>query len=157
MKARPHSVRLDETLLTAAQRMLEHRLGGLPVVNEAGKLVGLIEVDDLLPHPENVPFSEVEALRLFGEWVDPGSVESIYRQYQSRPVSAAMRTDLAVVSPDDPLETALMRMMQDRQYRRVLVVDEHGQLVGTLTRSDFLRLFVMQGASTPNPTTSPED
>jgi len=51
MKTRPYSVRLDETLLVAAQRMLDHRLGGLPVVNEAGKLVGLIEVDDLLPRP----------------------------------------------------------------------------------------------------------
>lgn len=157
MKTRPYSVRLDETLLVAAQRMLEHRLGGLPVVNEAGKLMGLIEVDDLLPRPENVPFSEVEALRLFDEWVDPGSVESVYRQYQSKPVAAAMRTELAVVSPEDPLETALVRMMQDRQYRRVLVVDEQGQLVGTLTRSDFLRLFVMQQSPTPNQTPSTEN
>ncbi|WP_233493156.1 MULTISPECIES: HPP family protein [unclassified Meiothermus] len=157
MKARPHSVRLDETLLVAAQRMLQHRLGGLPVVDESGKLVGLIEVDDLLPRPENVPFSEVEALRLFDEWVDPGSVEGIYRQYQSRPVASAMRTELAVVSPEDPLETALVRMLQNRQYRRVLVVDAQGQLIGTLTRSDFLRLFVMQGPSASHPITPTED
>ncbi|GIW29400.1 MAG: hypothetical protein KatS3mg070_2763 [Meiothermus sp.] len=53
-----------------------------------------------------------------------------------------MRTDVAMVGPDDPIEKALGLMLQDRQYRRVLVVDERRQLLGTLTRSDFLRLFV---------------
>lgn len=146
MKARPYTVRGDEPLIVAARRMLEHGLGGLPVVNEKEQLIGLLEVDDLLPKPENVPFSTVQALQLFGEWVDPGSIEKIYAQYARIPVSQVMRTELATVRPEDSLETALSRMMEGQQYRRVLVIDEHDHLLGTLTRSDFLRLFVQGGA-----------
>ncbi|MER3443738.1 MAG: histidine kinase [Meiothermus sp.] len=146
MKARPYTVRGDEPLIVAARRMLEHGLGGLPVVNEKGQLIGLLEVDDLLPRPENVPFSTVQALQLFGEWVDPGSIEKIYAQYARIPVSEVMRTELATVRPEDSLETALTRMMEGQQYRRVLVIDAHNHLLGTLTRSDFLRLFVQGGA-----------
>ncbi|WP_027893684.1 HPP family protein [Calidithermus chliarophilus] len=146
MKARPYTVRGDEPLIVAARRMLEHGLGGLPVVNEKEQLIGLLEVDDLLPKPENVPFSTVQALQLFGEWVDPGSIEKIYAQYARIPVSEVMRTELATVRPEDSLETALARMMEGQQYRRVLVIDEQNHLLGTLTRSDFLRLFVQGGA-----------
>jgi CBS domain-containing protein len=116
------------------------------VVNEKGQLIGLLEIDDLLPKPENVPFSTVQALRLFGEWVDPGSIEKIYAHYARIPVRQVMRTEVATVRPEDSLETALTRMLEGQQYRRVLVVDEHEHLLGTLTRSDFLRLFVQGGA-----------
>lgn len=122
--------------------MLEHRLGGLPVVGDQGEVVGLIEIDQMLPHPQKVPFSDVEALRFLDEWVDPGSFEQLVERYKNTPVQHLMRTEVAVVGPDDPIEKALGLMLQDRQYRRVLVVDEQRQLLGTLTRSDFLRLFV---------------
>lgn len=146
MKPRPYTVRGDEPLIAAAERMLEHRLGGLPVVNEKGQLIGLLEIDDLLPKPENVPFSTVQALQLFGEWVDPGSIEKIYAHYARIPVHQVMRTEVATVHPEDSLETALTRMLEGQQYRRVLVVDAQNHLLGTLTRSDFLRLFVQRGA-----------
>lgn len=62
----------EATLEEAARRILETRYGGFPVVDGEGKLLGVVQVEELLPHPENVPFSDVEALQLFGEWVGRG-------------------------------------------------------------------------------------
>ena len=38
----------DATLAEAARRLLEHRVGALPVVDEAGQLVGIVSETDLL-------------------------------------------------------------------------------------------------------------
>ena len=56
----------EATLEEAARRILETRYGGFPVVDGEGRLLGVVQVEELLPHPENVPFSDVEALQLFG-------------------------------------------------------------------------------------------
>ncbi|GIW29401.1 MAG: hypothetical protein KatS3mg070_2764 [Meiothermus sp.] len=67
MGLRPYTVHKDETLYRAAELMLEHRLGGLPVVDDGGVVVGLLEIDQMLPEPQKVPFSDVEALRFLDE------------------------------------------------------------------------------------------
>jgi acetoin utilization protein AcuB len=43
LTARPH-----EPLSVVAQRMLEHRIGALPVIEDEGRLVGIITENDLL-------------------------------------------------------------------------------------------------------------
>jgi CBS domain-containing protein len=41
------SVRPDDTVLTAAQMMLDQKISGLPVTDESGKLVGMITESDI--------------------------------------------------------------------------------------------------------------
>jgi CBS domain-containing protein len=40
-------VKPDATIFEAAKQMLEHKISGLPVVDEAGKLVGMITESDI--------------------------------------------------------------------------------------------------------------
>ncbi len=141
MTANPLSVREDDPITRAARLMLENRYGGLPVVDGEGRLVGVLEVDDLLPHPETIPHSDVEALKLFEDWIDPGDYAEIFRRYENTPVAAVMRPDPPVLRPDDRLWHALKTLVEN-QFRRVPVVDEAARVVGILTRSDFLRLFL---------------
>ncbi|HWG85528.1 MAG TPA: CBS domain-containing protein [Deinococcales bacterium] len=42
------TARLDETLEDAALRMQDHKIGGLPVLDDAGALVGIITITDTL-------------------------------------------------------------------------------------------------------------
>lgn len=79
MTGAPETLRPEATLEEAARKILETRYGGFPVVDEEGRLLGLLQVEELLPRPENVPFSDVEALQLFGVWVDEGTLQEIYR------------------------------------------------------------------------------
>lgn len=48
MTSDPVTIGLRETLREAAQRMLERRIGCLPVVDDEGRLVGLVTETDLL-------------------------------------------------------------------------------------------------------------
>jgi CBS domain-containing protein len=144
MTRAPEILRPKATLEEAARKILETRYGGFPVVDEEGRLLGLLQVEELLPRPENVPFSDVEALQLFGEWVDEGTLQEIYRRYQSTPVEAVMLKEIPRVHPEDPLGKAL-QVLLTTEVRHLPVVDRENRVVGILTRSDFLKLIFGRG------------
>jgi CBS domain-containing protein len=141
MTRAPEILRPKATLEEAARKILETRYGGFPVVDEEGRLLGLLQVEELLPRPENVPFSDVEALQLFGEWVDEGTLQEIYRRYQSTPVEAVMLKEIPRVYPEDPLGKAL-QVLLTTEVRHLPVVDQEDKVVGILTRSDILKLIL---------------
>jgi len=141
MTRAPETLSPKATLAEAASKILETRYGGFPVVDEIGRLVGLLQVEELLPRPENVPFSDVEALQLFGEWVDEGTLQEIYRRYQSTPVEAVMPKEIPRVHPEDPLGKAL-QVLLTTEIRHLPVVDQEDKVVGILTRSDILKLIL---------------
>jgi CBS domain-containing protein len=144
MTRAPEILRPKATLEEAARKILETRYGGFPVVDEEGRLLGLLQVEELLPRPENVPFSDVEALQLFGEWVDEGTLQEIYRRYQSTPVEAVMLKEIPRVHPEDPLGKAL-QVLLTTEVHHLPVVDRENRVVGILTRSDFLKLIFGRG------------
>ncbi|MGC8967424.1 MAG: HPP family protein [Thermus sp.] len=144
MTRNPETLGPEATLEEAARRLLETRYGSFPVVDREGRLLGLLQVEELLPRPENVPFSDVEALQLFGEWVDEGVLQEIYHRYQKIPVKAVMRTDLPRVHPETPLGKAL-EILLTSEVRHLPVVDGEDRVVGILTRSDFLKLILGRG------------
>jgi len=47
MTRKPMTVNPDTPILDAAELMLEHKIGGLPVVNENGELAGVITESDI--------------------------------------------------------------------------------------------------------------
>jgi CBS domain-containing protein len=144
MTRAPETLRPKATLEEAARKILETRYGGFPVVDEEGRLLGLLQVEELLPRPENVPFSDVEALQLFGEWVDEDTLQEIYRRYQSTPVEAVMLKEIPRVHPEDPLGKAL-QVLLTTEVHHLPVVDRENRVVGILTRSDFLKLIFGRG------------
>jgi CBS domain-containing protein len=141
MTRAPETLRPRATLAEAARKILETRYGGFPVVDEEGRLLGLLQVEELLPRPENVPFSDVEALQLFGEWVNEDTLQEIYRRYQSTPVEAVMLKEIPRVHPEDPLGKAL-QVLLTTEVRHLPVVDQEDKVVGILTRSDILKMIL---------------
>jgi CBS domain-containing protein len=47
MTRNPLTIKPDDTIIHAAQIMLEHKIGGLPVVDAAGALVGILTESDI--------------------------------------------------------------------------------------------------------------
>lgn len=137
MTADPSTVTPDTLLTDVAEEILAERYSGIPVV-EGGELVGLVEVGDLLPHPEQVPFSQVDALEFQGEWVDEERLEAYYDVLKRLKVEAVMRSDPTVVPPDTALGEVIRQLVED-EARRLCIVDEDGELVGVATRTDVLK------------------
>lgn len=100
----------DMSLREVAAIMRDGDMGAIPVV-EDGKLVGLVTDRDIV-------------VRSVADGKDA-----------STPVSDAMTTEIFSVSPDDFAFEAI-RLMGDKQVRRVPVVDENGALAGIIAMAD---------------------
>ncbi len=133
----------EATLEEAARIFVKNRYGGLPVVDREGRLQGVLQVEELLPRPENIPFSDVEAWQLFGQWVDGDALEEVYRRYQNTRVKEVMRKEVPRVHPEDPLGKAL-EILLTTDFHHLPVVDKEGKVVGILSRSDFLKFFLKE-------------
>lgn len=135
MTRRIVTVRPGTTLVEAIGLMLERHVSGLPVVNEEGKLVGLLTEGDLLHRVETgtdtVRFGWLYSL--FGQ----GWLAGRYVQTHGRLVRDAMTEDVHTVGPEASAEE-VVRIMETRRVRRVPVVED-GRPIGMVSRPDLLR------------------
>lgn len=115
----------DDTLADARSCMERGRIRHLPVVR-GEKLVGLVTHRDLLAASFSV-FAQV-------------SVKEERRLFRQIPVHELMH-DAFAVPPTMRVRDAA-RVMLDKQYGCLPVVDGNGNLLGIVTDADFLRLAV---------------
>ncbi len=144
MEPAPIWVRADESLLDAAQHMLDNPFSTLPVVGDnEGELIGTLAMDDLLPRLEAVPFSEVEALRLFDNWLDENNYDKFGPRYREQTVADHMRKDVQAVTPEAHVCDAL-RMIVSSSDHQVFVVNEDRRLLGVIGRNDVLSVLTSE-------------
>ncbi|MBI2528354.1 MAG: CBS domain-containing protein [Candidatus Rokubacteria bacterium] len=126
----------------AARLMVNHTVSGLPVVDDAGKLVGVISEGDLIlrqKHRERLSW-----WRLFFE-----DGERLAREYQKAvgtTVGEVMSTAVISASPDLPIESAAVILDRHRIRRLPVVAD--GRVVGIVSRGDLVKAL----STAPAPT-----
>lgn len=126
-----------DTLRRAAQLMLKRAVSGLPVVDAAGRLVGLVSEADLV-RPDDAAekrFHRWLDILAEGEELSPEILASV--DAGNRPVSKVMSKDPITVAVDTPLSDVANLVGRDN-VRRVLVVKD-GKLVGIVARRDLVR------------------
>lgn len=126
-------------LKEAARTMLDREIGCLPVVDDRGRLVGIVTDGDFIARDAGVPFSVFRAPQLLGTWLGEDTVEEIYEEARDRPVEEIMTRRVHTVAPDDALRRVL-DVMLDRDVKHVPVVEDD-ELVGVVARHDLLRLL----------------
>jgi CBS domain-containing protein len=119
----------------AVRLMLEHRISGLPVVEETGAPVGMLTEGDLLRRAELGTEKRVPAWR---EWLAGSGPEALnYARSHARQVGEVMTAPVTWVTPDTDLPE-VVALMESRRIKRIPVI-ESGHLVGIVTRADLLR------------------
>ena len=121
-------------LADAAQCMLRRHISGLPVLNDAGHLVGILSEGDLLRRPElGTNGRQAVWLKAF---LQPASLAAEYVHTHSRLVGDVMTTPPIFVRPETSLAKAAELMLQKRIKR--LPVLQGDTLVGVISRGDLL-------------------
>lgn len=127
----------DTSVRDALRLMLDKRISGLPVVDEAGLLLGVVSEGDFLRR------SELGTERRRSSWLDfilgHGRAAEDYAHTHGRAVSEVMTRDVVTISHNAPLEEAVA-LMEKRHVRRLPVTD--GDALGIVTRSDILRALL---------------
>lgn len=132
-----------ETSLNEAIKILaEHRISGLPVVDEANKLVGVISETDLMWQETGVtPPAYFMILDSVIYLENPAKYERDLHKALGQTVSEVMtRKDIATTTSDTPVRRAA-HLMHERKVHRLIVVDETKSVIGVLTRGDIVRFM----------------
>lgn len=116
------SVESDATVRTAAGQMVRHDLKRLPVVNEEGRLIGMI--------------SRIDIFRAVARHQGRSNDDDAPRS--GRSVTELMYTDVPTVGAAASLEE-VVRALEGSGRRRVVVVDEARHVLGIITDGDLLR------------------
>ena len=124
-------VKKDATFREMAIALREYRVSAFPVVDDDGKVIGVVSEADML---------NKEALD-----DEPGMISGILHrrdQAKARGVTAGdlMTAAVVAVRPEDTVEHAA-RLMYDRRVKRLPVTNEDGRLVGIISRADVLSVF----------------
>lgn len=131
MQAEVVSVSPETTYEEAAEIMVRRNFSGLPVVNDRGKLVGMISEKDIFRamFPEYESFSaEPHA------YLDREALEEKIKDIRNNPVEMYMSCRVLTVEPETPVLKAGGLMLAHGVHR--LPVTENGKLIGIVTREE---------------------
>lgn len=128
------SVATNDTIVKAVRLMLQNRISGLPVVNTAGKLAGIVTEGDFLRR------GEIGTQRQRPKWLEfligPGRLAEEYVHASGRKVEEVMTPDPVTVTEDDALET-VVELMERRHIKRLPVLRD-GEMVGIVSRANLM-------------------
>ncbi len=130
---------LEDTMIEeVADILTKNRISGLPVVNKAGKLVGMVTEGDLL-HKEINPRTP-GYLNILGALIYIGGVDKYkedLKKLAATRTSEIMTTDVITVSGDAKVEQ-VAAMMVNHNIKRLPVI-ENDALIGIISRADIIK------------------
>src|SRR5580704_3928975 len=122
----------------AIELMLTHHLSGLPVLDEQGKLVGVLSEGDLIRRSELG--TEKHRSRFIAFILGPGRAAHDYTKSHSRFVRGVMTEEVIAVAEDTSIEE-IVGLMEKHAIKRMPVMRGE-DIVGMVSRSDLLRALV---------------
>ncbi len=127
MTARPVTLKPTDSLARAIDLMKEKKIRRIPIVSEAGKLVGIVSDRDL----KDVSPSRATTLDIW----------ELHYVLDKLTLADVMTKKPWTVTPDMPIEKAALLMLEKR-VEGLPVLDAKGVLVGILTEGDIFRALV---------------
>lgn len=140
----PILVRPETPLKEAIQILAEKRISGLPVTDDAGKLLGIISETDLMWQETGVtPPAYIMFLDSVIYLQNPGAYDRDLHKALGQTVGEVMSKNPVTISPEKTVKEAA-QVMHDRNVHRLPVLDNAGQVIGILTRGDIIRAMAAE-------------
>ena len=139
MDSSPETVSPDTDVESVIAVLRDNELPGVPVVNEGGRLVGIVTETDLVLPDDDGDLHLPHYVNIFGGtvFIEPlKRFETKLRKAFASTAADMMSEDPTTVSPETTVEEAA-KIIHETGHNRLPVV-EHGRLVGVVTRVDVL-------------------
>ena len=131
----------DMNIPKAAKILFDNRINGVPVVDDSGRLKGILCQSDLVTQQKKLPIPTIFTfldgiIRL----TSMKQIEKQVRKIAALTVSEAMTPKPVTVRPDTRLET-VAALMVDNKFHTLPVVED-SRLVGIIGKQDVLRTLI---------------
>ena len=125
------------TVRDVAKILLEKRISAVPVVDDAGKVVGIVTEGDLIHR------AEAGTERPYSWWTHfltgDATMAADYAKSHARRVEDVMTSDVITAPPETPLHE-IATLLEERQIKRVPIVNKDGNLVGIVSRANLIQV-----------------
>ena len=141
MTQNPITVTGGMGIIDAARLLLENRINGVPVVDEKGRLVGILCQSDIIAQQKKLPVPSL--FSFLDGYINLSSMKNLekeVRKIAATTVDEAMTPHPVTVAPDSRIET-VAALMVDHNFHTLPVV-EKGLLVGVVGKEDILRTLL---------------
>ncbi len=135
------SVSPETEVTQAAKLLLSEHINGVPVVNRAGELVGILCQSDLIAQQKSIPIPSF--FTLLDGYIPLSFLNRLDREVEkiaATRVDSAMTPDPVTVTSDTGIEK-VAALMVEKNYHTLPVVDG-GKLVGIVGKEDVLRTLL---------------
>ncbi|GER68071.1 CBS domain-containing protein [Weizmannia acidilactici] len=132
------TVKKETTIRELLKVLVDHKIGGVPVVDGQGKLLGMISDGDV------IRFLQPKARTVYDFYItivvnEREDFNEKLAQSLDLPVEKIMkRRELYTVKPDDDFENALS-ILAKHHFKKLPVVNPAGRVVGVISRGDIMR------------------
>ncbi|GGH87809.1 CBS domain-containing protein [Pullulanibacillus pueri] len=117
--------------------LIEHNIGGVPVVDKENKLIGMVSDGDIIRYLS--PREEAVHDLFFTVYVEKGeTAQEVLDRKMDEPVTEMMKKKhLYTVNKDDDFEVAL-RLLSQHHFKKLPVVDADEKVIGVVSRGDIV-------------------
>ncbi len=132
------TVSTGDSVETCAKLLQEYNISGLPVLDESGRVAGMVTEGDLIRRASRVKVPGY--LEILGGLIYLGSPKKFVEELQramSLEAGQLMSKNVFFISPEDTLEKAAT-MMVEKSISRLPVIDGQQKLVGIVSRRDIM-------------------
>ncbi len=127
------TVKPKDSLHTVSRTLSEHDTSGAPVVDDIGRIVGIVSEHDIVSYLSTFDESDLEVYNSTGL----PHLAHIYLQASAKEVEEIMTTEVITAIPKTSIDH-LARLMTRNNVNRIPIVVK-GKLVGMVSRIDILR------------------
>lgn len=141
MTAAVHAVKMDTPLKDVAELMAEKRISGVPVLDDAGRVAGVISEKDFLSSmgaSGKTHIMAIIAAALGGK--------ACLTMPTRNTIASDIMASPAITVHEETSASEIIGLFNKKKINRVPVVDSSGKLMGIVSRADILRAqLVKQG------------
>jgi CBS domain-containing protein len=131
----------NASIKSVAETFVRHRISAVPVLDDKGKVVGMISEGDLLHRAETG--TERRRPWWLRAFLGPDALANEYTKAHARKVTDAMTSQVITASPETPLHE-IAALLERHSIKRVPIV-ENGQLVGIVSRANLVQAMASAG------------
>ena len=137
------TVREDDTVEKCANLLITHNLSGLPVLDESGKVKGIVTEGDLIRRASRVKGpAALEVLGGIFYLESPKKFMDDLKKTMGNSAKDIMTKEVITVDPDKLIEEAATLLVQNK-IKRLPVIDKEGNLIGIVSRKDIMNYLFM--------------
>jgi CBS domain-containing protein len=132
----------EASIKEVMKTFVEKKIGGVPIVDSGGKLLGIVTDGDILRAIKPVDH-HIQNYFTYSILIEEINLESRMSEMKNLSIIKIAKTrNIVTIHPEDELKK-VVQLLSKHHFKKLPVVDDENRVVGVLSRGDVIRKIQM--------------